>query len=320
MNRRSFLAFGGAALASAAIGCRKPWGVTGTVRIGYLANLTHAPMIVALATERIARALPGVTIETRTFRAGPRVTEALLGNAIDLAVSGPGPIVAMHARHNGNPLVVLSGVASGGASLIALPSIKSPADLAGRRVASVQIGSTQDVSLRVWMAKNGLVAKERGGDVVVDAMAPANVMEQMRRGAIAAAWMTEPWATRVISEGIAVRWHDERDLWPERRFPAALLVARRPFYDARRSDAEAVARSVRDEVARGSTDSASVKSLTFTEIKRLTGKGLPPAVVDAAWSRVDYLTDPLPKELAQLARAAEELGYLPKTDVGALFV
>jgi len=320
MDRRSFLAFGAAALATGAIGCRKPWGVAGTVRIGYLTNLTHGPMIVALATERIHKALPGVTIETRTFRAGPRVCEALLGNAIDLGVSGPGPIVSMHARHGGTPLAVVTGVASGGASLIALPSIKSPADLAGKRVASVQIGSTQDVSLRKWMSKNGLVAKDRGGDVIVDAMAPANVMEQMRRGAIAAAWMTEPWATRVITEGVAVRMHDERELWPEHRFPTALLVARRPFYDARRSEAEAVVRAVREEIARSGTDNAAVKSLTFSEIKRLTGKGLPQNVADAAWTRVDYLTDPLPKELAQMARDAEELGYMPKTDVGGLFV
>lgn len=320
MDRRAFLAFGGAALASAALGCRKPSGVPGTVRIGFLANLTHAPMLVALATQRIQRALPGVTIETRTFRAGPRVCEALLGNAIDLGVSGPGPIVSMHARHEGRPLAILTGVASGGASLIALPSIKSPADLAGKRVASVQIGSTQDVSLRKWMSRNGLVAKERGGDVVVDAMAPANVMEQMRRGAVAAAWITEPWATRIVTEGVALRMHDERELWPERRFPSALLVARRPFYDARRSEAEAVVRSVAEEIARVQLDNAAVKSLTFSEIKRLTGKGLPQQVVDAAWTRVDYLTDPLPKELARMARDAEELGYMPRTDVGALFV
>jgi len=316
MDRRAFLAFG----AALALGCRKPYGVTGTVRLGYLANLTHAPMLVALATQRIQRALPGVTIETRTFRAGPRVCEALLGNAIDIGVTGPGPVVAMHARHEGRPLAVLGGVASGGASLIAVPSIKSPRDLAGKRVASVQIGSTQDVSLRKWMGRNGLVAKERGGDVIVDAMAPANVMEQMRRGAIAAAWMTEPWATRVISEGVAARMHDERDLWPERRFPTALVVARRPFYEARRSEAEAVVRAVREEIARVTTDNAAVKSVTFAEIKRLTGKGLPQKVIDEAWTRVDYLTDPLPRELAQMARDAEELGYVPKTDVSALFV
>jgi NitT/TauT family transport system substrate-binding protein len=311
MNRRSFLAFSTTALLTA---CRKPYGETGVVRIGFLANLTHAPMIVALASQAIAKALPGVKIETRTFRAGPRVCEALLGNAIDIATTGPAPIVSMHARHSGNPLVILSGVASGGASLIALPSIKSAADLAGKRVATPQIGSTQDISLRKWLTKNGLVTKERGGDVTVDALASANIMEEMRRGSIAASWMPEPWASRVINEKIAHRMIDERDIWAEHRFPTALLVARRPFFEVRGVEAKAIRAAVQEQIAKPN------KELTFAEIKRLTGKGLPKPVVDAAWPRVDYLTDPLPKELAEIAADSQALGYMPKTDVSGLFV
>lgn len=308
LHRRAFLAFSAAALTA----CRKPYGVEGTVRIGFLANLTHGPMIVALASGAIAKALPGIKIEVRTFRAGPRVCEALLGNAIDIGTTGPAPVVSMHARHSGNPFVVTSGVASGGASLITLPSIKSPADLAGRRVATPQIGSTQDISLRKWLKKNGLVTKEHGGNVAVDALASANIMEEMRRGAIAAAWMPEPWATRVINENIAVRLIDERDLWTDRRFPTALLVARRPFLEHRAAEANTIRAAVQACVAKPDRD------LTFAEIKRLTGKGLPKPVIDGAWPRVDYLSDPLPRQLAEIAADSEALGYMPRTDVSGL--
>lgn len=316
MDRRAFLGF---ALAAAAtpLACARPSGVPGTVRIGYLANLTHAPMIVALASGAIARALPGVIIETRTFRAGPRVCEALLGSAIDVGVCGPGPLVATHARHSGDPFALLSGVASGGASLIALPFVKSPRDLAGQRVATPQIGSTQDISLRKWLARNGLITKERGGDVVVDAMASSNVLEQMRRGRIAAAWLPEPWASRVALDLGATRALDERDLWPGRRFPTALLVARRAFLEARRREVEAIAAAVRDVIPRAPHD-PSIKRTTFAEIKRLTGKGLPPGVADAAWPRVDFDADPMPTTLAEIARDAFELGYVPRAEVNGL--
>ncbi|MBI2391287.1 MAG: ABC transporter substrate-binding protein [Deltaproteobacteria bacterium] len=316
MDRRAFLGF---ALAAAAtpLSCTRPSGVPGTVRIGFLANVTHAPMIVALASGAIARALPGVTVETRTFRAGPRVCEALLGNAIDIGVSGPGPLVATHARHTGDPFALLSGVASGGASLITLPWVKSAHDLAGTRVSTPQIGSTQDISLRKWLARNGLVTKERGGDVVVDAMASSNVMEQMRRGRIAAAWLPEPWATRVVVDLGATRMLDERELWSERRFPTALLVARRPFLDARRRDVDAVVVAVQQAIARATRD-PSTKVTTFAEIKRLTGKGLPPGVADAAWSRVDFAADPMPAAIAEIARDAFDLGYVPRADVNGL--
>lgn len=309
MDRRAFLAFSAATLATA---CRKPYGVMGTVRIGFLANLSHGPMIVALASQAIAKALPGIKIEVRTFRAGPRVCEALLGNAIDIATTGPAPVVSMHARHSGNPFVITSGVASGGASLITLPSIKSPSDLAGKRVATPQIGSTQDISLRTWLTKNGLVTKEHGGDVAVDALASANIMEEMRRGSIAAAWLPEPWATRVVTEHIAVRLLDERDLWTDHRFPTALLVARRPFFEHRAAEANAIKMAVQACIAKPDRD------LTFAEIKRLTGKGLPKPVIDGAWARVDYLTDPLPKQLAEIAADSQALGYMPRTDVSSL--
>lgn len=313
MNRRSFLSF--VAASAASVACRKPSGVPGTVRVGFLANLTHAPMIVALASGALQRALPGVKLEVRTFRAGPRVCEALLGNAIDIAVSGPAPIVSMHARHSGRPFVIMSGVASGGASLIALPSIKTPRDLAGKRVATPQIGSTQDISLRKWLSRNGLATKDRGGDIVVDALASANIMEEMRRGAIAAAWMPEPWASRVLDERIAVRLLDERELWSEHRFPTALLVARRQFCEQRAAEANAIKGVVQAQLTR--IDPA-FREATFAELKRLTGKGLPQSVIESAWARVDYLSDPLPKQLAEIAADARALGYVPSADVSGL--
>ena len=248
MQRRDFLRFSAAALALS--GCTPATGVKGVVRIGYLANLTHAPVLTAIAK----LALPGVKIETRTFRAGPRVCEALLGNAIDIGVSGPGPIVSMHARHAGNPLALVSGVTSGGASLVVLSRIHKAADLAGQRVATPQIGSTPDVSLRKWLGRNGLVTKERGGDVMVDALASADIMAQMRRGAIVGAWLPEPWATRIAIELNATRLVDERELWAEHRFPTALVVVRRPFYEARRAETDSVVRTIHDQIARAKTD------------------------------------------------------------------
>jgi NitT/TauT family transport system substrate-binding protein len=223
----------------------------------------------------------------------------------------------MHARHEGAPLVIMSGVASGGASLVSLPSIKTPNDLRGQRVATPQIGSTQDVSLRKWLAANALVPKEKGGDVVVDAMASSQIMEEMRRGRIAATWMPEPWATRVVEELGAPRTLDERDLWPEKRFPTSLLVARRRFLETRKSEADAVLAVVQEEIERAKTELAA-RDQALAEIKRLTGKGLPKKVIEGAWKRVDFTRDPLPVELAQFARDAKELGYVPSDDVRGL--
>lgn len=322
MERRAFLrsiaALSALPLAAPLVtGCTPARGITGTVRIGVMSNLTHAPMLTALATGAIQRALPGLKIEVRTFRVGPRVTEALLGNAIDIATAGPAALVSMHARHP-HALSLLSGVSSGGASFVTLPSITRAEDLHGARVASPQIGTTQDVSLRKWLAAHGVVPKEKGGDVIVDALASADVMAQMRRGALAGAWLQEPWATRIVEELGAKRFLDERDIWPRHRFPTSMLTARRAFVDARGDEASAITAAVRAEIDRATAEPAAVRDLAMAEIKRLTGKGLPKKVVDAAWARVDFLRDPLLEELATFARDARELGYVPTDDVRGL--
>lgn len=85
LQRRDFLRFSAAALALS--GARPETGVKGVVRIGYLANLTHAPVLTAIAK----LALPGVKIETRTFRAGPRVLRGLAGTRSTSASRGRGP-------------------------------------------------------------------------------------------------------------------------------------------------------------------------------------------------------------------------------------
>ena len=107
LGRRAFtLGLAGFA-AAGALGCRR--SEPGTVRIGYLANLTHSPMLLGVASGRLAAALGGVRLEARTFRAGPRVIEALLGRAIDVGLTGPAPVLVAHARHGKGALRVLSG-------------------------------------------------------------------------------------------------------------------------------------------------------------------------------------------------------------------
>lgn len=321
IDRRGFLAVLSAMGAGAlSVGCGRPGGTPGVLRVGFMPNLTHGPMLSALASGRLARAVAAVaktTIEARGFRAGPRVTEALLGRAIDVGVAGPSPIIAMHARHPG-ALRVLGGVCSGGASLVALPSIRGPEDLRGERVATPQLGSTPDVSLRLWLRRNGLATKERGGDVAVDALASADIFAQMKRGRIVAAWLPEPWASRVALELSATRLLDERALWPDRRFPTALLVVRREFEALRGAEVAAALEAVRADVAWARRD-ASAPGVIFGEIKRLTTKGLPKAVIEEAWRRVDFTDDPLRDAIASMARDAASLGYVPSDDTAGLF-
>jgi NitT/TauT family transport system substrate-binding protein len=289
------------------------------VRVGYLANLTHAPALLAVASGRLAAALgPNVRLEARTFRAGPRVVEALLGRAIDIGLTGPAPVLVAHARHGAGILRVLSGCTSGGASFVVRPSVRGPQDLRGALLAVTQTGSTQDVALRGWLRRNGLAPSERGGDVRVFALAGPTIRAQFVRGEIQGAWLPEPWATDLVQAG-ATRLVDERDLWEGGHFSSAMLVARGAFARARPEDTSAVTRSLHAELARIAADPDTARAESYAALERIAGRAGSHAVYDEAWKRVDFDVDPLRSAVARLADDAAATGLLPSVDTSTLF-
>lgn len=317
VDRRAFLG-GGVALAASALGgaafaSRRRADV---LRVGVMTNLTHAPLLAGLGSGRIARALAPVAVETRVFRAGPRVTEALLGDAIDVGTAGPAAIVIHHARHAsaGGGLRVLSGCASGGASLVVArgSGITKPGDVRGKRLAVTQIGTTQDVALRTWLRAHGLVDAAAGGDVTVVAIAGSVILDQMRRGDVHGAWLAEPWATRIVRDLGATRLVDERDLWPDRAFATAALAARADRSDD--SSIRALAAVLKDEIARARRAPEQTLDEAYAELRRHVGNPGSRSVFDAAARFVDFTDDPLPSSFVRFAEDAANLGLTPRGD------
>jgi NitT/TauT family transport system substrate-binding protein len=315
ITRRELLA---GVAAVAASGCRSH--DDGVVRIGFMTNLTHGPAIVGLASGRIEKAL-GLRVEARSFRAGPRVIEALVGDAIDVGVSGPAPVVYTHARHGAGTLRVLSGCCSGGASFIVGKDagIAGPSDLRGKTLATVQIGTTQDIALRKYLKAHGYEPAERGGDVTVHALDAATILAEMKRGALDGAWLPEPWATRVVQEAKAIRLIDERDLWPDRAFATAIVVARGPWVKRAPAVAAKLQGAFADEVAHARAQPEETRETARLELGRLLGKALPEPLIAEAAKWVDFTSDPLPAALETLARDAYSLGLAPQTSVATLF-
>jgi NitT/TauT family transport system substrate-binding protein len=315
MNRRGFLG-GAAAVAATGIGGGVAFArrrSADVLRVGVMTNLTHAPLLAGLGSGRIARALAPTGVETMVFRAGPRVSEALLGNAIDVGTAGSAAIVIHHARHaaSGGGLRVLAGCASGGASFMTRngSGIRSAEDLHGRRLAVTQIGTTQDVALRSYLRKHGLVDRAAGGDVTVLAIASSVIVDQMRRGELDGAWLAEPWATRLEAEIGATRFVDERDLWPGRAFSTAALVTRQVSAGAPRL-AKLVA-ALAEEVERARTNPAVALDEAYMEMKRHVGNPGSRRVFQLAAGFVDFTSDPLPESFTRFSEDAAAMGFTP---------
>jgi NitT/TauT family transport system substrate-binding protein len=283
------------------------------VRVGAFPNITHAQALVGKANGTFDKALgSGARIEWKTFNAGPAAIEALFAGALDMTYIGPNPTISGYVRSNGEALRVVAGAASGGAALVVRndSGINQASDLHGKKVASPQLGNTQDVALRSWLRNNGLKSTDKGGDVQVIPLANPDQLTLFVKKELDAAWAPEPWATRLIREGNGRLFLDERTLWPNGQFVCANLIVNTKFL---KEHPDVVKNWLRAHVEltdwiNGHLPEA--KKLLNSQIQKETGKALPDAVLDEAFGRLQVTYDPLQTSLLTSAKAAFDAGFL----------
>ncbi len=312
------------ALASALAACgeRSEGESTPTVvRLGYFANVTHAPAIVALEQGYLAEALgPRAKLEPRTFNAGPEAVEALFSEALDLTYIGPNPAINAFAQSQGQAIRIVAGATSGGAALVVQPSLTKPADLVGKKLATPQLGNTQDVALRAWLKQQGLSANlEGGGAVAILPQANAQTLETFRAGEVQGAWVPEPWATRLVLEGGGVVLVDERSLWPEGRFVTTHVVVRTKFLEQHPELVVAVLRAHVRAVDFLNAQPAEAREIVNAGIAKLVGKALPAAVIEGAWPKLHFTVDPLAASLRKSAEDATAVGLLEPVTLDGIY-
>jgi NitT/TauT family transport system substrate-binding protein len=282
-----------------------------TLRLGYFANLTHAEPLVGLNNGIFAQELgPNVTIDQKTFNGGPDVITALFAGAIDASYVGPNPAVNGYVQSDGNDVRIVSGAASGGALLVVQPWITTVADLANKKIASPQLGNTQDVALRNYLKQNGLGAEENGGNVQVIPTANADSLTAFENKQIDGAWVPEPWATRLIQEGGGHVLVDEKTLWPGGKFATTVLIVRTDFLNKHPDVVERLVRANVKTVEWIQQNPAQAKTLVNQAITTITSKGLSDTVINAAWPNLDFTYDPLASSVRTSADNAYKLDLL----------
>ncbi|MET9254306.1 ABC transporter substrate-binding protein [Streptomyces sp. NPDC003717] len=282
------------------------------VRIGYFANITHATALVGLEQGLFQEELGGTRIKELTFNAGPAEIEALNGGAIDIGWIGPSPAINGYTRSGGSNLRIVAGSASGGVSLVVNPrKVPDAAALAGRTIASPQLGNTQDVALLDYLARHGTTvdAQTGRGDVKVQRVDNKEIPALFERGDVDGAWVPEPVAARLVTAGGKVLV-DERDLWPDGRFVVTNVVVSQRFLAAHPEAVEAVLRGSVRTNAWINGHPGQAKASAAAKLKALSGTELPPKVLDLAFGHIEVLDDPLAGTLREEAAHAVAAGLL----------
>ena len=287
---------------------------TKTIRIGYFPNINHAQAVIGLGNGDYQKALGNdVKIETQTFNAGPAAIEALFAKKIDVAYVGPGPAINGYVKSDGHALKIIAGGASGGAAFVVRndSNINSPADLAGKKFATPEIGNTQDIALRTYLLDNGLQTKEKGGNVEVLTAQNADILTLFLKGDISGAWVPEPWAERLVKEVGGKIFVDERDLWkPDGKFVTANIIVSTEYL---KSNPDVVKKLVEAHVNEtqwiNEHKPEAIKAFN-EQLKKLTGKTISEDILNASLSRLEFTYDPIKQSLIKGAENAFKLGYL----------
>lgn len=292
-----------------------------TLRLGYFPNVTHAPALVGIGEGIFEENLAdNVTLEPAAFNAGPAAVEALFAEALDATFIGPNPAINAFAKSGGEAIRIVSGTTSGGAFLVVHPEITGPADLAGRKLATPQLGGTQDVALRAWLADNGLeTTPQGGGDVAILPQESSQTLEAFLQGVIDGAWVPEPWATRLVQEGGAKVLVDERELWPDGKWVTTHLIVRTEFLEEHPQAVRDLIAGLVESVDLANEDITGSQAAANDQIEAVTGKRVKDEVLQASWENLEFTVDPVASSLQTVADNATKVGLLDAVDLGGIY-
>src|SRR5579859_3926412 len=299
--RRALLAAGvagvtllGAGCSSSAAGSSGSGSAPVVLRLGFLANITHEPALVGIAKGFFTKDLgKNVTLKTTVFSSGTEETTALLAGQLDAAYVGPNPAINAWQKSNGTAIKIVSGAASGGASLVVKKGITSAAQLKGKSLATPSLGNTQDVALRYWLKQHGLNATATGGgDVSIKPIKPnsAAVLE-FASGQIDGGWEPEPYATEMVLDG-GTRLVNEASLWPGGSFVTTNLVVTQSFLKAHPATVTGL---LKGQIAANSyinANGTAAAAAANAELTKLLGKGLPSDVLTQSLKYITFTNDP----------------------------
>lgn len=294
-------------------------GEPATLRLGYFPNVTHAPAIIGVETGLFADALgSNVTLETSTFNSGTEVVEALFSGALDASFIGPNPAINGYAQSDGSALRIVAGTTSGGASLVVREGIDAPADLAGTTLASPSLGNTQDVALRAWLLEQGFATDTAGGgDVRITPQDNADTLTAFQTDAIDGAWVPEPWATRLVSEGGGHVLVNEQDIWPDGQFVTTHLIVTTEFLADHPDVVKHLIEGLADAVDESNGDAAAAQATVNDGIEKVTTSRLADETIAGAWENLEFTLDPIASSLQTSADHAIAAGLLDPVDLAS---
>jgi NitT/TauT family transport system substrate-binding protein len=290
------------------------------LRVGHFPNVTHAQGVIGHGLSRQGKGWfeqrlgPNVEVQWFAYNAGPTAMEAIFARSIDLTYVGPNPAINAHLKARGEEIRIVAGACSGGAALVVQSDgrIKADADFKGKKIATPQLGNTQDVAARAWLQSKGYRVTMTGGDVLVVPTANPDQLALFQKGELDGVWTVEPWVTRLELEAKGKVFLEERSLWPNTggKYVTTHLVCSVNFLQ---QHADLLKKWIAAHVELTewiNRNPDEAKRTLNEEIKAETTRALPGQTLDSAWKRLELTYDPIRASLLKSAEDAHHIGFL----------
>ena len=285
-----------------------------TVRLGFLENITHASALVALKEGFFTKNLGSAgTLKPTAFSTGTEETTAILAGQLDAAYVGPNPAINAWQKSGGTAIKIVSGAATGGASVVVAKGITSAAQLKGKTLATPSLGNTQDVALRYWLKQNGITTTSTGGgDAAIKPTTPnsAAVLE-FKSGQIAGGSEPAPYDIEMVSDGGTVLVSEPG--------VTTLLVVTQSFLSAHPA---VVADLIKAQIQANEfikSNLSAAEADANAELATYTGKPLKSSLVAASFKQITFTNDPDESSLTTDASQAVSLGLLKPVNLSGIF-
>ena len=283
-----------------------------TIRFGHFPNITHAQGVVAHALSRQGKGWfeqrlgPNVEIQWFTYNAGPSAMEAIFAKSLDVTYVGPGPALNAYFKSNGEEIRVISGAANAGAALVIKTDspIKTAADFRGKKIATPQLGNTQDISCRAWLKAQGFKVTQTGGDVMVIPTANPDQLGLLQSGGVDAVWTVEPWVTRLERDAKARVFLDDKDTI------TTWFVSSVKFLRDRHDLARKIADANVELTKWMQQNQAEAQKLLIEELKAETRADFAPDAVAQAWNRIRFTSDVSRELITKSVQDGKDAGFL----------
>jgi len=282
------------------------------IRFGHFPNITHAQGVIAHALSREGKGWfeerlgPNVEIQWFIYNAGPSAMEGIFANSLDLTYVGQGPALTAHLKSNGDEIRVISGAANGGAALVikADGGINTAQDLRGKKIATPQLGNTQDISCRAWLKAQGFKVTQLGGDVTVVPTANADQLAIFENGGVDAVWTIEPWVTRLEREAKGKVFLEDANVL------TTWLVSSAKFLATHRELASKIAQANIELTSWINQHPDQAQEIVRKELKAETRSDFSSDNIAHAWKRIKFTTEVSTDLITKAVQDGKDAGFL----------